>query len=305
MTKSYFDEIDQMANERYKKICDLFFDLCKDPETKIKVESILFDGKYNDYDTTSKYGRDNIDIDRFRRMSMAYLIINNPETFDYLAKNSVKYFHGTNANALPGILKYGMNSYKKSLDEGIEVTTGEKWSREVPNKDFIRDFISFTDVLGLAQQYTTINTENKTNLSFPIIIGITEKTFEESPRINVQSDFNEVGIRHSLPLEKINCIMVPKNKVKMITKMVGGKVNVVAIDNYDKAFFDFLSWADETYIYLDQYEKFKKQKELEEHPIKGIKEAVLSRSLKNIESCKEFLSSLFKGEVLDEHRSAR
>jgi hypothetical protein len=87
-----------------------------------------------------------------RRLSMAYLFVKNPSTFNTLAENKVNLFHGTNSTALPTILEYGLGSIDSSEKRGLDVQTGEQWSR-INGK---RSFVSLTDVLGIAEGYSTL-----------------------------------------------------------------------------------------------------------------------------------------------------
>lgn len=54
---------------------------------------------------------------------MAYVLATYPETFEVLSENNIDLFHGTNINALPDILKYGMNSLQELSNKGITVST--------------------------------------------------------------------------------------------------------------------------------------------------------------------------------------
>ena len=108
----------------YKKICQMFLSLARDKEMKEKLESVLYEGGYQDFSISSRLcNKDNPSIEMCRRISMAYFIIRNPETFDVMAKNKVCLFHGTNGNALPNILKYGLNSAVESTNNNIPVNT--------------------------------------------------------------------------------------------------------------------------------------------------------------------------------------
>lgn len=73
--------------------------------------------------------KNNPSIESRKRLNMAYLALNNPDMIETLQKSKTCFFHGTNANALPSILKYGIYSVDKSNENNIPVTTGEKWSR--------------------------------------------------------------------------------------------------------------------------------------------------------------------------------
>jgi len=52
--------------------------------------------------------KNNPHLERKKRVAFAYLLATNPETFEMIDKNNINLFHGTNANALPNILKYGL-----------------------------------------------------------------------------------------------------------------------------------------------------------------------------------------------------
>ena len=99
-----------MSVPSYRKLCEEFLNLAPNAEIKSKLESILFKGGYKDFCVSSKIARDNIDFEVNKRLDLASLLITNPETFDVLVENNINLFHGTNANALPSILKYGLNT---------------------------------------------------------------------------------------------------------------------------------------------------------------------------------------------------
>lgn len=63
--------------------------------------------------------------DAEKRLNMAYLLLTNPQMIELIQKSSGHFLHGTNANALSSILKYGINSIDKSRENNINVTTGE------------------------------------------------------------------------------------------------------------------------------------------------------------------------------------
>ena len=80
----------------YQELCELFFSLAKDDETKNKLEHILYEGGYKGFSFSSKIvNKDNPYIEIKRRASLAYLLIRNPETFDNLVDKQVNLFHGT------------------------------------------------------------------------------------------------------------------------------------------------------------------------------------------------------------------
>ena len=181
----------------YKTMCNLFFELVRE-EYRDKLEKILYFGQYNNFCIrTNMSSNDNIMTEVRRRISLAYLIVRNPETFDILVQENVNLFHGTNSNALPSILKYGLKSGEESEKDGINVVTGEAWSRVGGRQ---RNFISFTDVLDVANYYSAANYSNK-DLDFGVLIGTSVEETGKSGIFRVGSDVPEVGLRRKLALE--------------------------------------------------------------------------------------------------------
>lgn len=203
---------------------------------KKKWNGILYEGGYGDFSVNSGIeGKDNPDIEIQRRLEAAYLLATNPKTYEILTENSVNLFHGTNANALPNILKYGMKSGAELEEKGIEVLTGEEWSR----KGGQRSFISFTDVLGTAVEYSTIQPSKKSSkdTSFGILVGISTKDIKQMRTCHVQSDKREIGIMNSVPLEYIRVIAVPESKVDFVRKLIGDNSIIVTSIGVDEMFY--------------------------------------------------------------------
>lgn len=144
-------------------------------------------------------------------------------------------FHGTNFNALPNILKYGMNSGAELEKKGIEVLTGEEWSRKAGQ----RDFISFTDVLGTAVEYSGIkpSKEFSKDTSFGILIGISTNDIKKMKTQRVQSDKREIGIMNNVPLEYIKVIAAPQSKVEFVRKLIGDNRIIVTTIGTDELFY--------------------------------------------------------------------
>lgn len=177
--------------------------LLKDEKRKTQLKQVLYDGGIGNYSLSSKItSHDNPTTEGRRRISMAYLLVRNPEVFDFLVENNINLFHGTNINALPSILEYGMNSLKESDRLGIYVSTGEKWSR-MSDK---RDYVSFTDVVEVAERYAGISPIEEEKDSFEIIIGTTKEDIESERVCRVPSDVQEIGIRKNFPTGKIRVI---------------------------------------------------------------------------------------------------
>ena len=263
--------------------------LLKDEKRKTQLKQVLYDGGIGNYSLSSKItSHDNPTTEGRRRISMAYLLVRNPEVFDFLVENNINLFHGTNINALPSILEYGMNSLKESNRLGIYVSTGEKWSR-MSDK---RDYVSFTDVVEVAERYAGISPIEEEKDSFEIIIGTTKEDIESERVCRVPSDVQEIGIRKNFPTEKIRVIAVPSDKVDVVKKMVGDKnIPVVGIDFLREKFFYQEDWGP-IQIYEGAYQKIKEKVFREEE----IKELASTRFLTRIQKMMEKLSSWRKKE---------
>lgn len=241
---------------RYQEICNLFFGLASNEEIKSKLVDVLYNGTCDSFVFSSNIvNKDNPNVEVIRRISMAYLLVKNPDTFDFFVQNKINLFHGTNANALPSILKYGLNSAYESEKNGIYVLTGEKFTRMYNT----RNFVSFTDVLGIACDYSTLLPEvEKNNLSFEVVVGTTVGDVIKAGKCNVISDVSEVGVKNKLPLENIKVICVPSSKKAFVKKLVGDKgIAVLSLDGINDRFF----YADDIgFINIDYtlYNKLKK-----------------------------------------------
>lgn len=143
-----------------------------------------------------------------------------------LVDNNINLFHGTNSNALPSILKYGMKSVDELEKSGITVSTGEEWSRPQG-----RSFISFTNDPRIAENYSLMGHSDKKK-SFPVIVGISTNDLKNMRTCRVYSDLPEIGIRDSAPLEYIKFIGVPNENLKYVKRLAKkAKIPVYAIDN--------------------------------------------------------------------------
>ena len=149
--------------KHYKRLCEAFFSLASDEDTLIKLKGILYDGFVGDYHISSGVCTNKtIENEIDRRVSMAYLLINNPDTFNFFVENNINLFHGTNFNALPGTLKYGLRSISSLIENNLQVLSGEKRyygaiDSEYMNKPIygvnVIEYISFTDSLNVAESY--------------------------------------------------------------------------------------------------------------------------------------------------------
>lgn len=228
----YLDQL--LEYEQYADICEQLFKLVNNIDSLLMLKGILYDGAIGNYSIRSNINcKDSPDIEITRRVSMAYLFINNSETFKALVDNNINVFHGTNGNALPNIISYGMNSVSEAKRREIDVTTGENWSRISGE----RDFISFTDVLEIAEYYSfTTAINSNPELDFNVIIGTSTDKLSNIQRIG--SDISEFGVGKHIDLEQIKCICVPNDKVEYVKKLLNNdKILVLGLSNLEDKFY--------------------------------------------------------------------
>lgn len=212
----------QLSNDMYKKaVEDILKKAQNNDDIENKLRGILYEGGYDDFAVNSGMTRpDNIKHEIDRRLNFAGLLISDPKTFEAIAQNNVILFHGTNSNALPEILKNGLQSESETISRGKEVLTGET-SLVKP-----REFISFTDKLSLALDYATLKPSTKTsgNSSYGVLIGVSTNDLDEDNNeiltANIGSDTPEIGVMKKLPANYIRVIAVPGSKVQEVNKMV-------------------------------------------------------------------------------------
>lgn len=181
--------------------------------------------------------KNNAMIEARKRLNMAYLLLKNPKMIETMQKSNGYFFHGTNANAIPSILKYGINSVDTSKENNIDVVTGEEWSRI----DGKRGIISLTDCLDASLPYAKRgpNNNNLTNslLNFGVIIGASLEKMDDIKVSGVKSDISEIGVIGNLPIDHIKFLAVPDDKVEYMKKMVGEKdIEVIPMDMEDQFF---------------------------------------------------------------------
>ena len=286
-----------MESNNYNEVCKTFLSFAKDEVTLEKLKEILYYGKSNNYHFKSKFHcRDNPQIERLRRIDMASVFIRNPETFTFFEQNNINIFHGTNANSLPGILKYGMYSYESLIKEGIPVLTGEEWSRGRIN----RQFISFTDVLDVAEDYSFFSSKNgDENISFNVIIGVAENEMNKAKVTKIHSDVSEIGVMQHLPLKSISCICVPEDKVEFVKKMmINCQIPVLGMRDLNRKAYYIGEWED-VQILRELYES--KHENSQKFSFNETKEFFKSRSFSKMEAFIEKLKTIFKKGVEDEH----
>lgn len=268
--KDYFEDIDLSKYDKtqchyklkqlldvpnYENICNVFFDMAPSKKARATLQEILLRGEFDGFSFSSKlHNRNNPSIEASRRIAMANLYVQNPESFKYIVKNKIDLFHGTNANALESIINNGLFSLSESSNKGIEVTTGEEWSRGLSQ----RGFVSFADIFDISKYYSQISGEqNNADLDFPIIIGTTTAAADKAGTIKVWSDVCEIGVRGKLDPSEIKAIFVPEDKVEITKKIVGDKVEVLQF-NEKESFYN----ADDYGIDINEEEVQKLKEEI-------------------------------------------
>ncbi len=252
----------------YDRACSYLLSLCKDNKELKVMNELLNDGSYNERKLFSDDNfnmKGNSYIEAKKRIGMAMLLLTNPETFNILMENNIVYFHGTNANSLPGILKNGICSASKINNTGENVKTGELST----NKNKGRNFISFTDVLDDAVDYSFIKPNEKNNilnLDFPIIFGTTKDSLDKYKLLSIPSDLPEIDVIDSFSLNDIRIIMVPSDKVDYVSNMLSSTtIKIMPIDVLKDKTFCYVDYRynNKIYIFQDKYEDFKKKRNLE------------------------------------------
>ncbi len=240
--------------KNYKEICDCFLSLAPNNKTKHKLLRILFKGKYkNNTFNTKMCNEDNVIIEAYRRICLANLLINNPNTFEYICENNINLFHGTNSINLPSILNQGLISEKEAKERGINIITGEQ------KTEIERDFISFTDILDIAKNYSEIKIPNENELSFSTVIGTSKEELLTTNNCEVFSEVVEVGVMKEFPKDKIKAIFVPNNKLEIIKQILPpNNMNFLPINNKQDNFYSTDYFIDNLEV---SYEKVSKLKE--------------------------------------------
>ena len=249
------------------------------------MQSILNEGKYGNYTLSIDYGRDNDMIEAKRRLGMSTLLLINEDTFNMIVNNNITLFHGTNANALPGIIKYGLCCVDNILDNGEVVKTGEVSTRIGGG----RSFISFTDVLEEAANYSIFKPSEESkdeSLDFPIIIGTSKENLFKNKDVPVDSCIAEIGVKGQFPFDDIKVIMTPSSKVDMISKMVGPTVPVMSYDCpvKDRFFEASYIYSHKIYFNDEMIERYSLKEEVEEFSKSDIELYMNNLDVNNIKS---------------------
>lgn len=242
--------IEQITSPMYKQVAEKLLSQAKNEDIIRKMKGILYEGGFDNFSINGEFSterevlfKNNPMMEASKRLNMAYLLLTNPKMIDVMQQTGAAFFHGTNANALPNILKYGINSVDRSRENNIEVTTGEECSR-INGK---RSFVSLTDCIDVSLTYAGINhnSENMKDqlLNFGVIAGVSFHNMKDIKTIPIHSDISEIGVRDNLPLDHIKFLAVPKDKAEFVEKLVGEKnIEVVGMDLNDAFYIlDFSS----------------------------------------------------------------
>ena len=290
------------AFRNYDELCEIFNDLIPE-ESKGILGEILNEGGYNGFAFRTGMSKDSPLIEGQRRFAMAYLLLRNPNTFEEIVQNRINVFHGTNANALPSIIKYGVNSIDESKKNGVDVVTGEQWSRINGG----RNFVSFTDILDIAEGYSTLKpVDGSELLSFEVVIGTTIADVKAAGTCVVSSDVPEIGVRSCLPNDSIKSICVPTDKVDFVKKMIGDlNIKVLPVDDYDQKFY-YIDEFGIIYIFPERIEQLKKDlvtaKAKKEFKNEEVKQLMKNSKISSIKHYLENVVGMFgysKGESYD------
>ena len=277
---------DVMSYKNTDELYNIFFSLVKGEEATEDLKEILYEGKYHGLIfSTDKTNPNNPGIELERRVSMAYLYIRDNKTFKELMKEEITLYHGTNANALPSILKYGINSVDESKKQGIQVTTGEKSTRPTGT----REFISLTDVLAVAEGYSTLTPEEKEpTLDFGVVFGIPTEGIRNLPRpMFLQTSVPELGILGNIPKERIKVILTEPSNVDFVRKIVkDSNIKVYPARDFQERFYYIDEGSYTIFIDYDKLETLKTAQEQEARRIKEeeIKNLAETRLLSRIKS---------------------
>lgn len=171
------------------------------------------------------------------------------------------------------------------MENKINVNTGEEWSR-VKGK---RDFVSVTDCLDIALDYSSIKPKDNSSvdnlLNFGVVIGVSMENMENIIAFPIMSDVSEIGIRRNVPLDNIKFLAVPADKTEFVNKMVGSKnIKVISMEMQDKFYHT---------NYLEKFNMLEQEKELtKEYPIYGKKDIAPVVNTRKISKIKEMFKMI-------------
>jgi len=230
----YFEH--QIVDDTYKQIAEQILLLVPEGRYKQQLIGILYEGGTGNFsvnlsgiDCVPRH-KDSPELEAERRLNFAYLFARNPEAMQVVMQENSILFHGTKSQVLPSILKYGLNSVNESNKNGIDVTTGEEWSRRGGK----RAFVSLTNCIEIALEYAAGRGKDNEFNSFGIMLGMNPEDLKDMETISVFSDISEVGVLNNIPIEYIKTLTVPKEKVQFVEKLIGDiPINVIGMDMED------------------------------------------------------------------------
>lgn len=245
-------------DEDYKKLYDHYLELATTETQKDAIRQIMTSGKYNGFklNTMLSNKKDNIDIERKRRISFVEMLLLDENLFLNLANSGLNCFHGTSISVLETILNNGLHSSKELYKMGIELKTGEEnaynsvldevyGSADIDSK---RGFISLTDDFNASVNYAGFHTKEQIEFiknnygkelkNEPIIVCFNGNDIYQKYSDSlayVESMYTEIGITRSIEPSDINCIITSPEKlteVQAIVSKYGIKVLTYDCDKF-------------------------------------------------------------------------
>lgn len=246
-------------NDVLDEIIEWLLELAPNEEIRDNILKLMLYGKIDNYNPMSGLQKENENFDISRRLGIAYLMINNPETFDYIRDNNIMFYHGTNSKAFEKIINSGAIKPMKVLkDEGITVESGERWSR-IPGKP--RSFISFTDIIHDAEEYSTLHTNDEV---FSVVIGITMDTVEKLPHFRGISYLSEISVEAEIPVSEIKIVMVPTERIEYVSSILPEHIKVLGMDNLEYKFY-YIDYPAPIEAYIQYFNMLKEKLESKRH----------------------------------------
>ncbi len=173
-----------------------------------------------------------------------------PETFDIMNKNHIDLFHGTKISALPTIMRDGLGSFDSLRQKGTTVLTGEEYSRKRG-----RPFISVTNDLDTAIDYSSLSVSGQKVQPFGIVIGMSSEDIKHLRHRSIKTDCIELAVFDNIPIEYIKMLAVPEDKVEFVRKLINNeRIAVTPMElDVNKRFYgwddlDQLIISEEAYI---------------------------------------------------------
>lgn len=209
------------------------------------------------------------------------MLATHPETFEIMNKNNVDLFHGTKVSTLPSIMKYGLNSFDSLNQRDVTVSTGEKFSRGRG-----RPFISLTNDLDTAIDYSSLDASNQEIQPFGVVIGMSSEDIKHLKNRSINTACIELAVLDDIPIEYIKTISVPESKVQFVRKLINNdRIIVTPMDlDVDKRFYGWneeeLHFSEEIFNEImegkKQYEQVFEKKDIREIAEERNKTGILS-----------------------------